>query len=137
MTVPAVHFIFGLTRAGSTLLASLLRQKPVLHANINSPVGSMVTALLGDISAGNERAAFFTQARRESVLRGVLSIFYDTLAPGRMAFERPKGCDAGRRASSLRCSLRSQPEGYFRPGPGGATWASKGSPRPATGRGGV
>ena len=91
MAQSAFHFISGLPRSGSTLLAALLRQNPALHANITSPVGSMVTALLGDMSAGNESAVFFTQAQREAVLRGVFTSYYDTLGAGRTAFDTNRG----------------------------------------------
>ena len=91
----AVHFISGLPRSGSTLLAALLRQNPALHANITSPVGSMVTALLGDMSAGNESAVFFTPASRRAVLCGVFHNYYDALdpegGPGRTAFDTNRG----------------------------------------------
>ncbi|MGI4764644.1 MAG: sulfotransferase, partial [Janthinobacterium lividum] len=33
-----MHFISGLPRSGSTLLAALLRQNPTVHAHISSPV---------------------------------------------------------------------------------------------------
>ena len=39
------HFISGLPRSGSTLLAGILRQNPRFHAHIESPVGRMVTEL--------------------------------------------------------------------------------------------
>ena len=40
-----IHFISGLPRSGSTLLAALLlTQNPALHAGITSPVGSLVTS---------------------------------------------------------------------------------------------
>ena len=86
-----IHFISGLPRSGSTLLAALLRQNPALHANITSPVGAMVAALLGDMSAGSESAVFFTQAQREAVLRGVFANYYDALEPGRIAFDTNRG----------------------------------------------
>ena len=86
-----IHFISGLPRSGSTLLAAILRQNPALHANITSPVGAMITALLGDMSAGNESAVFFTGAQREAVLRGVFTSYYDALGSGRTAFDTNRG----------------------------------------------
>ena len=87
----AIHFISGLPRSGSTLLAALLRQNPAIHANITSPVGSMVGALLGDMSAGNESAVFFTPTQREAVLRGVFASYYDALGAERTAFDTNRG----------------------------------------------
>ena len=40
-----IHFISGLPRSGSTLLAAILRQNPSLHAHISSPVGALITAV--------------------------------------------------------------------------------------------
>ncbi len=71
-----VHFISGLPRSGSTLLAALLRQNPALHAHITSPVGSMVGALLADMSAGNETSVFIDDAQRTAVLRGLFENYY-------------------------------------------------------------
>ena len=74
-----IHVISGLPRSGSTLLAAILRQNPALYANITSPVGAMVSSLLGDMSAGNESAVFFTEAQREAVLLGLVVNYCDEL----------------------------------------------------------
>nr|USU31145.1 sulfotransferase [Methylobacterium sp. OTU13CASTA1] len=89
-----VHFISGLPRSGSTLLAALLRQNPALHANITSPVNSMVGALLGEMSAGNESAMFFTDAQRRAVLQGVFTNYYNSIEPKRIAFDTSRGWTA-------------------------------------------
>ena len=85
------HFISGLPRSGSTLLAALLRQNPAVHANISSPVYAMVNAMLVEMSAGNESAVFFTQGQREAVLRGLFDNYYDALGPGRTVFDTNRG----------------------------------------------
>jgi sulfotransferase len=41
-----IHFIWGLPRSGSTLLAGLLRRKLRLHAGMTSPAGSPISALV-------------------------------------------------------------------------------------------
>jgi hypothetical protein len=41
----AFHFISGLPRSGSTLLAAILRQNPAFHAAMTSPVGALYMAL--------------------------------------------------------------------------------------------
>ncbi len=87
----SIHFISGLPRSGSTLLAALLKQNPALHANMTSPLGAMVGTLLGDMSVGNESSIFFNQAQREAVLRGVFASYYDTLGSGRTAFDTNRG----------------------------------------------
>jgi sulfotransferase len=42
-----IHFISGLPRSGSTLLAAILRQNPRFHAGMSSPVASLFMALQG------------------------------------------------------------------------------------------
>ena len=94
------HFISRLPRSGSTLLAAILRQNPALHAHITSPVGSMLGALIADMSAGNETSVFLDEAQRFAVLRGLFSSFYDT--------DERRGVDEGRlegREGGLRTAL--------------------------------
>ena len=45
-----IHFISGLPRSGSTLLAGILRQNPRFHAGMSSPVASLFMALQGAMS---------------------------------------------------------------------------------------
>lgn len=82
-----INFISGLPRSGSTLLAALLRQNPALHANITSPVSSMVGAMLAEMSAGNEGSVFFDEGQRAAVLRGLFENYYDAIAPTRTVFD--------------------------------------------------
>ena len=86
-----IHFISGLPRSGSTLLAAILRQNSAVHAHITSPVGAMVSSVLGDMSAGNETAIFFTPVQREAVLRGLFTSFYSGLGPEVAVFDTNRG----------------------------------------------
>lgn len=86
-----IHFISGLPRSGSTLLAALLRQNPSLHANITSPVSSMVGAMLAEMSAGNEGSVFFDTAQRAAVLRGLFESYYHAIHPSRTVFDTSRG----------------------------------------------
>jgi sulfotransferase len=86
-----LHFISGLPRSGSTLLAALLRQNPALHANITSPVSSMVGTMLAEMSAGNEGAVFFDVAQRAAVLRGLFDNYYHAIHPTRTVFDTSRG----------------------------------------------
>ncbi|MFB8794955.1 MAG: sulfotransferase [Microcoleus sp.] len=52
------HFISGLPRSGSTLLAALLRQNPRFHAAMTSPVGGLVERMLSAMSEDNECSLF-------------------------------------------------------------------------------
>ena len=85
------HFISGLPRSGSTLLAALLRQNPAVQANITSPVSGMLATMLGSMSADNETSVFFTRAQREAVLRGLFTNYYDAMGPGRTVFDTNRG----------------------------------------------
>lgn len=80
------HFISGLPRSGSTLLAALLRQNPRFHAGMSSPVAGMVGALLGDMSGRNEFSVFIDDAKRQRVLRGVVEQYYADL-PNQVVFD--------------------------------------------------
>lgn len=71
------HFISGLPRAGSTLLAALLRQNPRFHAGMTSPVGSLFCGMLNQFSAGSEFGAVIAQDQRRRLLRGLFESFYD------------------------------------------------------------
>ncbi len=71
-----IHFISGLPRSGSTLLAAILRQNPRFHAAMTGPVGVMYMALESAMSRRNETAVFFTDTQRRDVLRGVFTNYY-------------------------------------------------------------
>ncbi len=82
-----IHFISGLPRAGSTLLAALLGQNPALQAGITSPVGSLVAAVLRETSQGNETSALIDDAQRAALLRGVFDSYYHATHPTRTVFD--------------------------------------------------
>ena len=89
-----IHFISGLPRSGSTLLAALLRQNPALHAHITSPVGSLVGALLRDMSQENETSVFIEDVQRETLLRGLFDNYYDAIHPTKTVFDTNRGWTA-------------------------------------------
>ena len=64
-----IHFISGLPRSGSTLLAAILRQNPRFYAAMTSPVGAMYMALEGAMSRRNETAVFITETQRRDLLK--------------------------------------------------------------------
>ena len=69
------HFISGLPRAGTTLLASILNQNPACTASIMSPVGRIVTEALAAMSA-NEAKAFINDGQRRAVINGIVDGYY-------------------------------------------------------------
>src|ERR1700748_1461460 len=70
------HFISGLPRSGSTLLAALLRQNPRFEAGMSGPLAGLFGALLGQMSARNEYSVFLDDTKRQRILRGFLYDFY-------------------------------------------------------------
>ena len=74
--MPAIHFISGLPRSGSTLLAALLRQNPRFEAGMSGPLAGLFGALLVDMSARNEFSVFIDDAKRERILHGLFDNFY-------------------------------------------------------------
>jgi len=82
-----LHFISGLPRSGSTLLAAILRQNPRFHAGMTSPVGSMYMALETAMSRRNETAVFIDDAKRRAVLKGLFSNYYETIHTEKLVFD--------------------------------------------------
>ncbi|AXN45287.1 Sulfotransferase domain protein [Mycobacterium marinum] len=74
--VKAIHFISGLPRSGSTLLAALLRQNPRFQAGMSGPLAGLFGALLDEMSGRNEFSVFIDDAKRERILRGLFNDFY-------------------------------------------------------------
>ncbi len=70
------HFISGLPRSGSTLLAALLRQNPAVAAGISSPVGGLFHAVHGVMGAGNEISVMLDEDQRQRILRGLFENYY-------------------------------------------------------------
>lgn len=71
-----LHFISGLPRSGSTLLAGILRQNPRFHAAMSSPVAGLVNGALEQMGAGSESHAFFDDTRRKAICRAIVDAYY-------------------------------------------------------------
>src|ERR1700758_1875187 len=82
-----VHFISGLPRSGSTLLASILRQNPRFHAGMSSPVGSLFMALQGAMSPRNEAAVFIDEAQKRELLKGIFDSYYHAAHASKVVFD--------------------------------------------------
>ena len=81
------HFISGLPRSGSTLLAALLRQNPAFQAGITSPLGSLFHATRNAMGAANETAVMLDEQHRERILRGLFENYYADQADKRVVFD--------------------------------------------------
>ena len=70
------HFISGLPRSGSTLLAAILSQNPRFSAGMSSPVAGLVHMLLHEMSGQNEFSVFIDNRQRAAILRGIVDHYY-------------------------------------------------------------
>ena len=90
MTEPApakLHFISGLPRSGSTLLAGILRQNPRFYAAMSGPMAGLVTVLLGAMGPQNETAVFLDEERKAEILRAVIRAYYRPQADRAVVFD--------------------------------------------------
>lgn len=71
-----MHFISGLPRSGSTLLAGILRQNPRFHAAMSSPVAGLVNGALEQMGAGGEFYTFFDENKRKGICRALFDAYY-------------------------------------------------------------
>ena len=70
------HFISGLPRSGSTLLAAILRQNPRFHAGMSGPMASLVDGVIAQVSAGSELASMVNDEQRARILKGLFDSYY-------------------------------------------------------------
>lgn len=82
-----IHFISGLPRSGSTLLAAILRQNPRFHAGMTSPVGGLVERMLEAMSENNEYSVFITPAQKQALILSIFSTYYQPQADKAVIFD--------------------------------------------------
>ena len=82
-----IHFISGLPRSGSTLLAGILRQNPRFNAGMTSPLGSMYMALEKSMSRRNETAVFIDAEQRRNILTGLFTSYYAGVQADKVVFD--------------------------------------------------
>lgn len=83
----AVHFISGLPRSGSTLLAGILRQNRRFHAAMSSPVSGLINGFLEQTGAGSEFYPFFDDAKRKAMCRAIFDAYYQSEADRDVVFD--------------------------------------------------
>lgn len=71
-----IHFISGLPRSGSTLLSGILRQNPLFHSAMSSPVASLMNGCLEQIGAGSEYFTFFDDEKRKNICHALFDAYY-------------------------------------------------------------
>lgn len=89
-----IHFVSGLPRAGSTLLAALLRQNPRFSTGMSSPVNSLFNAMLRETSQRNEGAVFIDESQRRRLLFACFEAFYGDIRPQQVVFDTNRGWTA-------------------------------------------
>ena len=70
------HFISGLPRAGTTLLAAILNQNPRFRAGMTSPVADIMGVVVAEASSRNDFAFDVSDEQRVALLRGLVENFY-------------------------------------------------------------
>ena len=81
------HFIAGLPRSGSTLLAAILNQNPDFRAAMSSPVFGIFNASLTAMGGSNEYAVFLTPEQKARILRGIVTGYYADDPGKRVVFD--------------------------------------------------
>lgn len=76
MSRSPIHFVAGLPRSGSTLLAAILGQNPKFRADVTSPVAALIDGLQPRLGSGTEFAPFFSDERRSRILRGLFDLYH-------------------------------------------------------------
>ena len=82
-----IHFISGLPRSGSTLLAAILRQNPRFHAMMTSPVAGIYMAMQAAVSRKNEAAIYIDDAQKRALLTGVFHNYYHAIGAEKLVFD--------------------------------------------------
>ncbi len=75
---PTIHFISGLPRSGSTLLAAILRQNPAFTAGISTPLCRLVCSNVEAMSERLEGSVMIDDLMRERILKGLFEAYYPT-----------------------------------------------------------
>lgn len=84
-----LHFIAGLPRSGSTLLAALLRQNPRFRAGMSSALFPMFVSLIG--AMGGETRTLITDAQRQRVLKGLFQSWTEDAPVDGVVFDTNRG----------------------------------------------
>jgi sulfotransferase len=81
------HFISGLPRSGSTLLAAILKQNPRFQAGMTSPVADIMGVVVAEMSSKNDFSFAISDEARVSVLRGLVANFYAAQGGAEVVFD--------------------------------------------------
>ena len=76
MCVSKVHFISGLPRSGSTLLAAILLQNRDLHASMSSPVAPLLHSVSQSLGIRNEWSPLIDGEQRRRILASLFHAYH-------------------------------------------------------------
>lgn len=75
-----LHFISGVPRSGSTLLAATLRQNPLFHAGMTSPVSTVFRGVENATNDAQETSVFISENERQHLLKSIFAAYYSDIA---------------------------------------------------------
>ncbi|WP_199099295.1 sulfotransferase [Dyella sp. ASV21] len=81
------HFISGLPRSGSTLLAAILNQNPRFRAGMTSPLADIMGVVMAEASSKNDFSFDVSNEQRVALLRGLVENFYSVQADAGAVFD--------------------------------------------------
>src|SRR5690242_1731262 len=85
--VAKFHFISGLPRSGSTLLAAILNQNPRFHAGMTSPLADIMGVVMAEASSKNDFSFDVSDEQRIAMLRSLVESFYAGQADAGVVFD--------------------------------------------------
>lgn len=81
------HFISGLPRSGTTLLAAILNQNPRFRAGMTSPLADIMGVVIAEASSKNDFAFDVSDNQRVALLRGLIENFYSVDNEAQVVFD--------------------------------------------------
>ena len=81
------HFISGLPRSGTTLLAAILNQNPRFRAGMTSPLADIMGVVMAEASSKNDFSFDVSDEQRVALLRGLVKNFYSVQAGAGVVFD--------------------------------------------------
>lgn len=81
------HFISGLPRSGSTLLAAILNQNPRFRAGMTSPLADIMGVVIAEASSKNDFSFDVSDDQRIAMLRGLVENFHAKHADSSVVFD--------------------------------------------------
>ena len=81
------HFISGLPRAGTTLLAAILNQNPRFRAGMTSPLADIMGVVMAEASSKNDFSFDVSDEQRVALLRGLVENLYSVQSGADVVFD--------------------------------------------------